>query len=176
MLSGSPTYIQIVAGTANIEHEESGTQKRYAVEVIKHPNFNSTTKRNNVALIKLDRPLAFGSNVQVSFGKDFHRTITHKIANRFQAVQLDKKGFVAGDDLTISGWGTYGNSNPALEAILASIEKAISRGNCNNRYGSYIGGPFGYLLPVEQRSPVKEDMFCGGKFVMITKINLDGYR
>ena len=56
-----PTAVDVVAGIYKLTDPPlSGWQKRDAIQIIVHPNYNSNTSSNDIALIKLNQPVTIG--------------------------------------------------------------------------------------------------------------------
>ncbi|XP_058811229.1 trypsin-2-like [Topomyia yanbarensis] len=57
-----PNQIEVIAGDRNIVSVSIERQERNVLEVIIHPNYTAYNHQNDIALLKLDRPLEMPSN------------------------------------------------------------------------------------------------------------------
>jgi len=127
----------VVGGEHNLEKEEGSEQIRDIAETIVHPNYNTETNQNDIALLKLSTPLRFDSFVQSA------------------CLPKSKSLYAPGTEAIISGWGEIdpkgifnkepGRDTPTLKAAgVPLVDKEV----CNGR-GKYHG-------------MLKEGMFCAG--------------
>ncbi|XP_058060354.1 chymotrypsin-like protease CTRL-1 [Anopheles bellator] len=56
-------WIEIVAGVNNIATEETGAQRRNVSRFVAHERYSSATLRNDIAVIRLSKPLHFGTTI-----------------------------------------------------------------------------------------------------------------
>jgi secreted trypsin-like serine protease len=97
-------------------------------QVIVHPNWNSSTYSNDLALIGLAAPLAFSPSVQ-------------QVA--LPLVQDANAWPASGEQATISGWGSTtpsGASSALLRAATVQILSAPSEAKCGEYGTSYVPG------------------------------------
>jgi secreted trypsin-like serine protease len=97
-------------------------------QVIVHPNWNSSTYSNDLALIGLAAPLAFSPSVQ-------------QVA--LPLVQDANAWPASGEQATISGWGSTtpsGASSALLRAATVQILSAPSEAKCGEYGASYVPG------------------------------------
>ena len=63
-----PFYLfRVVAGDHNRYESEGTEQGRLVVQIVKHANYSDETTNNDIALLKLDRPITYDRYVQVIF-------------------------------------------------------------------------------------------------------------
>ena len=63
-----PAYLfRVVAGDHNRYESEGTEQGRLIVQIVKHANYSDETTNNDIALLKLDRPITYDRYVQVIF-------------------------------------------------------------------------------------------------------------
>ncbi|XP_068117799.1 ovochymase-2-like isoform X2 [Hyperolius riggenbachi] len=106
--------LQVVAGVHDLEQSEN-TQKRSVSAIIKHPGFDPSYKYNDLALIKLNKPLRFNDYVQpVCFPKSYSNM---------------EPGLIC----VVTGWHLSGEekNSTKLQQLEAPL---ISDGNCKKYY------------------------------------------
>jgi serine protease len=64
VIGEAPSSVVVVAGDHQLSVGGEGEQVRRGVQIILHPNYNNNTLNNDLALIKLNQPLVFNSNVR----------------------------------------------------------------------------------------------------------------
>ncbi|CAN7938212.1 unnamed protein product, partial [Ixodes hexagonus] len=109
------------------------------LEKIAHTGFGFLTFRNDIGLLKLDKPIDFGSS-----------------EGYISAVCLPPKDHKVDGDIIISGWGTTREGGYASDTLKAVSVPALTDSMCYYRYFSFwslfIGGNIHY-----------DSMFCAGE-------------
>jgi len=106
-----------VAGDHKVRTTGDGEQARRGSRIILHPNYSDNTANNDIALLKLDRPMTLNANVQVIGLADLPS---------------------AGSPLTVIGWGTTREGGSGSD-VLREVEVPYqSDANCREAYGSDI--------------------------------------
>ncbi|CAL4110715.1 unnamed protein product, partial [Meganyctiphanes norvegica] len=101
--TGSPQNLQIVAGEYKLNLQEGDEQIIKVSQIIPHPDYNIFNFANDIAILKLSKPLEF----------------THYV----QAISLPPHpGFHASGECTMSGWGS---SHPDDENLTDILQKII---------------------------------------------------
>lgn len=102
-----------------------------------HPLYNSVTRENDIAILKLITPLQLGPDVQPI-----------RIPS-----QGSVEGLAEGTLLTASGWGYTSDGSKVLsEQLLQVILPAVSQETCQDVHGKTV---------------IKDSMFCAGKYYLI---------
>ncbi|XP_045482161.1 serine protease snake-like isoform X2 [Harmonia axyridis] len=102
-------------GEINLAAKNSETAQMFSVvERISHPNYSSTSKYNDIALLKLDKPVQFSENVL-------------PICLSTSASDINQK-------LIATGWGKTEVNGPRSDALLRVNLEYFSNPICNNAY------------------------------------------
>ncbi|XP_039386736.1 serine protease 27-like [Mauremys reevesii] len=107
--------------------------------VVLHPNYNSSTFLADIALVELEKPIAFAASIS-------------------PVCLLDASVHVpAGDACWVTGWGNiHPEVNFSLAATLQEVEvPTVDTTICNDRFRVGLQKPAG-------DNPIKEDMMCAG--------------
>uniref|UniRef100_A0A8C4Y9L2 Peptidase S1 domain-containing protein n=1 Tax=Gopherus evgoodei TaxID=1825980 RepID=A0A8C4Y9L2_9SAUR len=114
---------------------ETPTQTFSSVKrVVPHPNYNSSTFLADIALVELEKPIAFTASIS-------------------PVCLLDASVRVpAGDACWVTGWG---NIHPEAETLQELEVLTIDTTICNDRFREALQKPTG-------DNPIKEDMMCAG--------------
>ncbi|XP_065429936.1 trypsin-like isoform X1 [Chrysemys picta bellii] len=115
-----PGTTNIRLGEYNLRQMDDSEQRRVAAKLIPHPNYNPTTKDNDIMLIKLVTPVQLNNNV-------------HPIA-------LASSTAPPGSTCQVSGWGTTTSPQPAsFPALLQCAElRIVSAAECRREYSSLV--------------------------------------
>nr|AOW41607.1 trypsin [Euphausia superba] len=101
--------------------ESSATQK-YAIEqILMHPNYDSGTLENDVALVKLATSLSFDDNNNVA------PVCPPDATNLYEDV-----------DAIVSGWGTLSSGGSQPDSLQEVVVPTMSNSACQSGYGSSI--------------------------------------
>ncbi len=120
--SVAASQIRVYLGMHDRRYLTTRSQSRTVVSNTVHPSYNVDTYDYDIAVLKLNSPLTINTYV---------KTIRLAKGN-------ESNLFLAGNDVTVSGWGTtsYGGSSPNI--LRKTTVDIISRSTCN-RINSYNG-------------------------------------
>lgn len=123
VLGQSASNIKVHCGTTN-QTQLSNGQFVQASQIIIHPNYNTTTSDNDIALIRLATPLSFNQNVK-----------SIEYASDCNILNSNLNPGVIG---TLTGWGATTGSPPfSVTSILKGVQMPIiSNSDANNLNGS----------------------------------------
>lgn len=122
-----PSTIDVVAGIFDLTNTSGDTQVHIA-QIIRHPQYNPNTFNNDIALLRLETPIAIGGSG----------------ANKIATIPLvpSSTGTLAGTSAYVTGWGnTQYPADPTWPTELQEVQMPIlSNTTCNdaNHYGGYI--------------------------------------
>ena len=126
VVGASPDGLDVHVGTSTLRGRSAGN-RLMVVEIVVHPDWDASAYRNDVALLRLAEPLAFGSSVAPI------RVPVSQDPNAWPPV---------GTAATISGWGSTefeGDPSNQLRAAQIQILGSPDRGDCGS-YGSSFDG------------------------------------
>jgi secreted trypsin-like serine protease len=126
VVGASPDGLDVHVGTSTLRGRSAGN-RAMVVEIVVHPDWDASAYRNDVALLRLAEPLAFGSSVAPI------RVPVSQDPNAWPPV---------GTAATISGWGSTefeGDPSNQLRAAQIQILGSPDRGDCGS-YGSSFDG------------------------------------
>ncbi|WP_438005205.1 serine protease [Sorangium sp. So ce321] len=107
----SPSALDIVAGDRNRVVTEATEQVRFGAEIVPHPSYDAGTGRNDIAIVRMNSPVTFGSSVQPIEMPD----------GRYMSTDTETV------TATITGWGvteTGDISSVLLKADLPIVDQA----------------------------------------------------
>jgi len=130
----SRSDFSIVAGAQYAMSQEDTTQTRGVDRIIVHPGWNMEYVQNDIALMRLDRPLSID---QKSVAPVCLPEATD--ANRFN-----------GKTCTASGWGAVYNKGPASSVLLKADLPIVPTNVCASRY------------QLVRNARINNDMVCAG--------------
>jgi secreted trypsin-like serine protease len=119
-LSGvdDPSLIDIVSGSTYPRYQTQGDRVKIASIYI-HPQFNADTFENDIALLKLERPVKLG-----------------------EAIRLPSRNLVIppGSKATVSGWGAVVAYGPMIDHLLKADVPIVSNDDCRKiaSYGDAV--------------------------------------
>ncbi|MEL0147539.1 MAG: DUF1986 domain-containing protein [Actinomycetota bacterium] len=122
VVGASPDGVDVHVGTSTLRDRSAGNRAT-VVEVVVHPNWDEASYRNDVALLRLAEPLAFGPSVAPI---------------RVPVSQDPNAWPPGGTAATISGWGSTefeGDPSNQLRAAQIQILGSPDQGECGS-YGS----------------------------------------
>ncbi|CAL4213582.1 unnamed protein product, partial [Meganyctiphanes norvegica] len=102
-------------------------------QIISNPNYNSNTMENDVALLKLSRPLTFGSDNQVA------PICPPEAGNLYTNI-----------DALVTGWGTTESGGDVSDILLEVTVPTMPNSNCQSNYAVYGS------------DEITDDMICAG--------------
>lgn len=116
----TPTVWSVRAGATSRSRSDSLTQTVRASRVVVHAQYSKTTNANDIAIIKLSRPLNLNSAVGVA---SLPATGTEP---------------VAGSNAVATGWGTTSEGGRVSDTLMAVTLPVVSQATCQRAYGSRI--------------------------------------
>ncbi|XP_033208181.1 serine protease snake-like [Belonocnema kinseyi] len=121
---------KVRAGTINIKSVDTGMQERDVIERINHPDYKLPSRYNDIALLKLNKPLELNANV---------RPACLEIAPQPPGKSAIATGF---------GKTSYENAEGSDDLMKVQLDY-VSQENCTNSFKSDIGSkqmPVGITL------------------------------
>jgi len=116
--SGADNGVKIVAGDHKLYHTEGSEQNIGLYRSYVHPQYNSRTMLNDIALLKLTRDMRFDSYTQPA--------CLPKKAN-------SGTDYVTGDTVVVSGWGRLSSGGHSPSELKMVKVPFISDRTCNKR-------------------------------------------
>lgn len=111
----------LVAGEHNLNLNDGTEQIRNVSRVVRHPQFNSSTMANDVAVVRVGTPF--------------------QLNNAVKAVTLPAATFKPANNLTIAGWGTLSTGGGYPTILMKVSLPLVANATCRQNYGSqYLGG------------------------------------
>ncbi|XP_030601164.1 ST14 transmembrane serine protease matriptase a [Archocentrus centrarchus] len=98
----------------------SPAEKRNLKQIIPHPNYNSFTFDNDIALMQLDSPVSY---------TDYIRPI---------CLPSPQHDFPVGEGVTITGWGATREGGSAATVLQKASVRIINQTVCNNLMGGQL--------------------------------------
>ncbi|XP_076053983.1 trypsin-1-like [Oratosquilla oratoria] len=122
----------VVAGEHHLKKKEGSEQTRYIQRIIEHPDYNTNTQENDIALIQLKSPLNIdGMTVSPICMPPYMHNFT--------------------DDCIVAGWGKTSEGGSSSDYLQKVIVPIISDNACKTAYRS-----IGYT------GPIVDSMMCAG--------------
>ncbi|KAL5292131.1 hypothetical protein ACFFRR_011130 [Megaselia abdita] len=112
--------IVVIAGSLNIEQLEDTVQTRTASQVIIHPQYELTTLKNDISLIRLSSPLQ----------------LTYKVWPVPLVDRSEVNDSFEGEHVIASGWGRTSDAGPAPSQLRYVDMYVESQAACIGYYGS----------------------------------------
>lgn len=116
--------VDVVAGIYDLEPPTSGRQRRDVIKIIVHPNYNSNTHNNDIALLKMKTPITVGGTG----------------ASKTGIVPLvpASSGDLAGVNSWVTGWGAT-EAQPNYPTELREVQIPIISNTLCNDVNHYNG-------------------------------------
>ena len=119
---------------AGVNRLTSGTPRVAVEKIVSHPKYNPVTKDNDIALVKLAKPLKFSDRVKPA------QLIT----------VAEENTLTMGSDLTVTGWGaTFEGGDPIGTLQFLNVD-FVDRTTCNK--------------PLSYNGKITTNMLCAGKY------------
>ncbi len=118
--SNNPS-LEVLLGAHNWKRNRPRAQRRKAIQIINHPDYNPNTLENDISLIKLDSPV--------------------NCKKRVSGVCLATSQPLAGTNVTVSGWGTLKSGGSQPKKLMHVTVPVVGHSQCNNWYGGQIDEP-----------------------------------
>ncbi len=120
--------IDIVAGIYDLASPDAGYQRKDIAQIIRHPNYNSITLDNDIALIRLTSPIILGGSGETATA----------LVGLATATIGDLAGYTPS---WVSGWGKVAVNPPAYDTELYEVDlPIISNQECSNSWSGIIPG------------------------------------
>jgi secreted trypsin-like serine protease len=113
VIGETPSDVVVVAGDHRVSVTGEGEQVRRGVQIILHPNYNNSTLNNDIALIRLNRPLVFNNNVAPIGVGNLPATTT---------------------PLRVIGWGDLSEGGSSPDALYMVGVPMVSAADCRAAY------------------------------------------
>jgi len=107
---------QIVAGEHNLSQNEGSEQTRSVSSITRHPNYNSNTLANDIAVMRVNSPFTFNANVQPA--------------------NIPNAGFTPATNVVAAGWGTLTEGGSLPNVLMKVTVPMVSLASCRASYGS----------------------------------------
>jgi len=108
----------VIAGSHHVEQAEAGEETRLVEQILQHPDYKNVT-RNDIALLKIERPLKFSNTI---------RPIC--LPEQVEAIPSTKKSCMA------AGWGRINRHDGETAETLMELEVPVHDANtCRNSWG-----------------------------------------
>lgn len=120
----TPSQIDVVAGIHDLDDPEPAHQRRNVVQVIQHEAYNATTYDNDIALLRLELPVAVDGSLDTAL------------------VSIKVYGFNAlnGANAIVTGWGNRSGSGADYPDRLHEVTvPIISNSECGSWYDASLG-------------------------------------
>ncbi|XP_066494732.1 trypsin-like [Tiliqua scincoides] len=111
--------IQIHLGEHDLRKHDKGEQFSKATKLIRHPEFEKVTLKNDIMLLRLDPPAQLSETIQI--------------------IPMAKECAPIGTKCLVSGWGTTTYPEVNYASTLNCIDSEIlSKEKCRSAYGQYF--------------------------------------
>ncbi|XP_042206460.1 trypsin-1-like isoform X2 [Homarus americanus] len=110
--------VQVVAGEHDCSKDEGFEQVSTIKKIILHPDFNDQTYMNDIAIIKLMKPLHYTDHVQ--------------------PLRLPPSGVKVEGECLVSGWGALEENGQHVNTPKKLEVPIWSREDCSNSYNDYV--------------------------------------
>jgi secreted trypsin-like serine protease len=117
----SPTDLDIVAGDRDRVVTEPTEQARLGAQIFVHPRYDAQTGRNDIAIVRMDAPVTFGSSVQ--------------------PIEMPDGRYDATYTATVTGWGAMETGDPSGVLLKADLP-IVDQATCAS-----VMAPLGPVLP-----------------------------
>jgi RIO kinase 1 len=110
----NPFWFQVIAGDADLLTPTSRRQVRRVTRIYIHPNFNPTSRRNDLAVLRVDAPFP-------------------AFSNSIEPVVRTSRFIRDGTQCRVAGWGAVNNNagTPIQQQIRVLNANVLPRANCN---------------------------------------------
>ncbi|CAL4122433.1 unnamed protein product, partial [Meganyctiphanes norvegica] len=102
-------------------------------QIIRHPDYKSSTMQNDVALLRLAQPLTFGGDNKIA------PICPPEAGNLYSSI-----------DATVTGWGTISSGGSLSDSLLEVTVPTMPNSNCQDNYDVYGS------------DEITDDMICAG--------------
>jgi len=113
----SITGYSVVAGEHRLNQNEGSEQERSVAQIIRHPNYNSNTLANDIAVWRVNSPFTLGSTY-------------------VRAATLATAGSTPSGNVIASGWGTLSSGGSLPNVLMKVTVPMVSDASCKSSYGS----------------------------------------
>jgi trypsin len=110
------TGYEVVAGEHHLTQNEGTEQSRTVAQIVRHPNYNSNTLANDIAVWRVNQPFTFNQWVG--------------------AANVAPTGFVPGANVDVAGWGTLASGGSLPNVLMRVNVPMVSDASCKQSYGS----------------------------------------
>ncbi|XP_036004645.1 transmembrane protease serine 9 isoform X1 [Fundulus heteroclitus] len=117
--TGSPSALTVYLGRQSQEGSNLNEVNRTVAQIINHPDYNSGTSNNDIALLKLSKPVSFTSYISPV------------------CLAASDSTFSSGVNTWITGWGTIGSGVPlpSPQNLMEVEVPVVGNSQCASSYG-----------------------------------------
>uniref|UniRef100_A0A3Q2QTF9 Peptidase S1 domain-containing protein n=1 Tax=Fundulus heteroclitus TaxID=8078 RepID=A0A3Q2QTF9_FUNHE len=117
-----PSLVTVYLGRQSQEGSNPNEVVRKVAQIVSHPDYNSRTPNNDIALLKLSKPVSFTSYISPV------------------CLAASKSIFSSGVNTWITGWGTIGSGVPlpSPQNLMEVEVPIVENSQCNSSYGGNI--------------------------------------
>jgi len=109
---------EVVAGEHHLQQNEGTEQSRSVAQIVRHPQYNSNTLANDIAVWRLNSPLTFNQWVAAA-----------NVAPQGYAWTTPR-------DVDVAGWGTLASGGNLPNVLMRVSVPAVTDASCKQSYGS----------------------------------------
>jgi len=107
---------EVVAGEHRLNQNEGSEQTRSVAQIIRHPNYNSNTLANDIAVWRVNQAFEFNQFVA--------------------AANVAPPGFQSAANVDVAGWGTLQSGGSLPNVLMRVNVPMVSDASCKQSYGS----------------------------------------
>ena len=106
----------VVAGEHRLDQNEGSEQTKTVAQIVRHPNYNSNTLANDIAVWRMNSAFTFGTYAR--------------------AATLASAGSTPSGNVVAAGWGTLSSGGSLPNVLMKVTVPMVSDASCKSSYGS----------------------------------------